>query len=164
MRYSVTVELINGTFIHLISEFSQTICSLWKGERSFNFSSTTNIHSRWVFLGPFNLDICTVNCTTETEGIQFRCCSKVNTRFFLSYALWIDRCQIVTGTCKNLFGSLLSQLYHYANENVSVKHRSSICITSILTTIYLLKNCSVYRRSCRICSPKSFGFFRKEFR
>ena len=90
--------------------------------------------------------------------------SKVNTRFFLSYALWIDRCQIVTGTCKNLFGSLLSQLYHYANENVSVKHRSSICITSILTTIYLHKNCSVYRRSFRICSPKSFGFFRKEFR
>ena len=25
---------------------------------------------RGVFLSPFNLDICTVNCTTETEGIQ----------------------------------------------------------------------------------------------
>ena len=25
----------------------------------------------WVFPSPFNLDICTVNCTTETEGIQW---------------------------------------------------------------------------------------------
>ena len=71
MRYLVTVELIDGTFIHLISEFSQTICSQWKSERSFNFSSTINIRSRWVFPSPFNLDICTVNCTTETEGIQW---------------------------------------------------------------------------------------------
>ena len=65
---------------------------------------------------------------------------------------------------QSLFGSLLNHLYHYANENVSVKHLSLICITSILTTIYSLKNCSVYGRSCRIYSPKSFGFFRKEFR
>ena len=71
MRYLVTVELIDGTFIHLISEFSQTICSLWKSERSFNFSSTVNIRSRWVFQIPFNLDIWTINCTTETEGIYW---------------------------------------------------------------------------------------------
>ena len=37
--------------------------------RSFNLSSTTNIRSRWVFPSPFNLNICTVNCTTETEGM-----------------------------------------------------------------------------------------------
>ena len=67
----------------------------------------------------------------------------------------IDRC---------LFGSLLNHLYRYANENFSVRHLYLICITSILTTIYSLKNCSVYRRSCCIYRPKSFWFFRKEFR
>ena len=40
---------------------------------------------------------------------------------------------------QTLFGSLLNHLYHYASENVSVKHLSLICITSTLTTIYLLK-------------------------
>ena len=64
---------------------------------------------------------------------------------------------------QSLFGSLLNHLYPNTNENVSVRHLSLICITSILTTIYLLKNCSAYGRSCRIYSPKSFGFFRKEF-
>ena len=65
---------------------------------------------------------------------------------------------------QSLFGSLLNHLYRYRNENVSLRHLSWICITSILTTIYSLKNCSVHRRSCHIYSPKSFGFFRKEFR
>ena len=60
MSYLVTGKLNNGTLIHPISEFSQ---------QSFNLSSTTNIHSWWVFPSPFNLDICTVNCTIETEGI-----------------------------------------------------------------------------------------------
>ena len=41
---------------------------------------------------------------------------------------------------QSLFGSLLNHLYHYANENVSVKHLSLICITSFLTTSYSLKN------------------------
>ena len=50
------------------------------------------------------------------------------------------------------------------NKNVSVKHLSLICFTSILTTIYSLENCTVYGISCRIYSPKLFGFFRKEFR
>ena len=70
MRYLVTVKLKDGTFIYLIPEFSQAICLQWKSERSYNLSSTTNIRSRWVFPSPFNLDICTVNCTTETERIQ----------------------------------------------------------------------------------------------
>ena len=65
---------------------------------------------------------------------------------------------------QTLFGSLLNHLYHYASENVSVKHLSLICITFTLTTIYSLKNCSVYGRSCRIYSTKSFGFFWKEAR
>ena len=63
---------------------------------------------------------------------------------------------------QSLFGSLLN--YRYGNENVSLGHLSWIFITSILTTIYSLKSCSVYGRSCRIYSPKSLGFFRKEFR
>ena len=62
------------------------------------------------------------------------------------------------------FGSLLNHLYHYATGNVSARHLSLICITSILTTIYSLKICSFYGRPCRNYSPKSFGFFCKEFR
>ena len=42
-----------------------------KGRGSFNFSRTTNICARYVFPSPFNLDICIVNCTKETEGIQW---------------------------------------------------------------------------------------------
>ena len=77
--------------------------------------------------------------------------------FFLMCSL-IDRCQIVTVTHKNnvskFVGSLLDHLYHYANENVLVKLLSFIYITFILTTICLLKNCSVYGRSCCNYSPK----------
>ena len=65
MRYLVTIELIDGTFIHLRSEFSQTVCSQWKGHRSFQ------MRFRWVFPSLFNWDICTVNCTTEAEGIKW---------------------------------------------------------------------------------------------
>ena len=69
MRDFVTVKLNKGTFIHLIPEFSQAICSHWKSKWSFNLSSTTNIRSWWVFPSLFNLNICTINCTRETEGI-----------------------------------------------------------------------------------------------
>ena len=33
MRYLFTIESSNGTFVHLISEFSRTIFSLWNGEQ-----------------------------------------------------------------------------------------------------------------------------------
>ena len=69
MRYLVTVKLNDGTFIHLIPEFSQAICTQWKSERSFNLSSKTNERSRRVFPSPFNLKICTVSYTIETERI-----------------------------------------------------------------------------------------------
>ena len=69
MRDFVTVKLNEGTFIHLIPEFSQAICLHWQSERIFNLSSPTNIHSLWVFTSLFNLNICTINCTRETEGI-----------------------------------------------------------------------------------------------
>ena len=82
--------------------------------------------------------------------------------FFLTCSL-IERCQIVTDTCKNNVSKFVWN-YRYENENVSLRHLFWICITSILTTIYSLKNCSVYGRSCRTYSPKSFGFLRKEFR
>ena len=78
-------------------------------------------------------------------------------RYRLRVRLWQILVKIIF---QSLFGSLLN--YHYGNENVSLRHLSWICITSILTTIYSLKICSVYGRSCRIYSPKSFGFFRKE--
>ena len=42
-----------------------------RGEKASQvFSSLTNIRSRRVFPSLFNLNICTVNCTTETEGSQ----------------------------------------------------------------------------------------------
>ena len=69
MRDFVTVKLNKGTFIHLIPEFSQAICSHWKSKWSFNLSSTTNIRSWRVFPSLFNLNICTINCTRETERI-----------------------------------------------------------------------------------------------
>ena len=76
--------------------------------------------------------------------------------FFMCYL--IDRCQIVTDTCKimfqSLFGSLISYLHHYKNNNVLGKPFSLISITFILTTIYSLKVCSVYGGSCHNYSPK----------
>ena len=87
--------------------------------------------------------------------------SKVYLRSFFLTRFLIDRCPIVTGTCKimfqSLFGSLLNHLYRYGNENVSVKPLSLICITPILTTIDSLKNRSVNH------SIKSVGFFGKNF-
>ena len=54
----------------------------------------------------------------------------------------------MTDTCKNDVSNFvwkpLNNLYHYANENVSVKPLPYVCITSILTTVYSLKNLSVY--------------------
>ena len=73
----------------------------------------------------------------------------------------------MTDTCKNNVSKFVLKPFksplHYANENVSVKHLSLICITSILITDQSLKNCSVYERSCHIYSTKSFGYFQKEF-
>ena len=82
--------------------------------------------------------------------------------FFLKRSL-IERCQIVTDTCKNNFskfvGSLLNHLYHYANENVSVKLLSLICINLYFKYHLLAQNCFVYSKSCCNYSPNSFRFF-----
>ena len=83
--------------------------------------------------------------------------------FFFLRAPYLTGVRLVKIMFQTLFGSLLNHLYHYASENVSVKHLSLICITFTLTTIYSLKNCSVYGRSCRIYGPKSFGFFQNVF-
>ena len=81
--------------------------------------------------------------------------------FFLKRSL-IERCQIVTDTCKNNFskfvGSLLNHLYHYANENVSVKLLSLICINLYFKYHLLAQNCFVYGKSCCNYSPNSFRF------
>ena len=131
----------------------------------------TWINRRWEWI-----TLSVRSSTVFEENIVVTVLAKLVSLFFKNvHALFsfltrplIDRCQIVTDTCiimfQSLFGSLLNHLYHYANENVSVKHLSLICITSILTTIYSLKNCSVYGRSCRIYSLKSFGLFGNEFR
>ena len=101
----------------------------------------------------------------QTSPVVF---SKVQLRFFFLSTLLLTRVRLLQILVKvmfqSLFGSLLSHLYHYANENLSVKLLSLILLTSILTNIYSLKNCSVYGRSCCNYSPKSFGFFWKEFR
>ena len=63
-----------------------------------------------------------------------------------------------------MFGSLLNHLCRYANKNISVRSLYLICIISVLTTIYSLRNCSVQGRSCRNYSPKSFRLFWHNFR
>ena len=64
---------------------------------------------------------------------------------------------------QSFFGSLLNHLYRYANENVLVRHLSLICITSILTTIYSLKNCSVYEDLAVNKTLYHWGSFGKNF-
>ena len=92
--------------------------------------------------------------------------SKVYMRFFFTRSLNC-RCQIMTNTRKMMFqslsGNLFNHLYHYMKMKMFRWSLSLICITSILTIIYSFNNCSVYGRSCSNYSPKSFGFFRKEF-
>ena len=50
-----------------------------------------------------------------------------------------------------------------ANENVSAKPLSLICVTSIFYTIHSLKHFSVYEGSYRNYSPKSFELFKRAF-
>ena len=94
----------------------------------------------------------------QTSSVVFQ----IFLRFFFLARSLIDKCQIVTESCKNNVSKSvwkpLNHLYPYANGNVSVRHLSLSCITSILTNIYSLKICSVYGRSCRIYSPKLFWF------
>ena len=53
----------------------------------------------------------------------------------------------MTDTCKNNVSKFVwrtfKYLHYYANKNVLVKHFSLISITSAVTTIYSLKDCSV---------------------
>ena len=126
MRYLVKVELIDGNFIHLIPEFSQTICSWWKSGRSFDFSF-----------------------------------------FFVSHSL-IDSCQMVTNNCKDDVSKFVWKPF---KSPLSLRKWKCFGEASLFNLHHLFFNyqllaqkCSVYGRSCRIYSPKSFGFFRKEFR
>ena len=54
MRYLVTVELIDGTFIHLISEFSQKNLFVVKGRAKFSFQFY-NKYTLSASPSPFNL-------------------------------------------------------------------------------------------------------------
>ena len=64
---------------------------------------------------------------------------------------------------QSLFGSLLNHLYHYAKENVSVKHLSFICITSILTTITRSKIVQFKEDLAVITALNRSGSFGKNF-
>ena len=66
MRYLVTVKLSDGFFLSIwYLNFLQQFV------RSERASEVLNSVIQQVFPSPFNLDICTVNCTTETEGIYW---------------------------------------------------------------------------------------------
>ena len=56
------MELIS---IWYLSSLKQFVCS----ERASEVSVVLQRRFRWVFPGPFSLGSCTVNCTTQTEGI-----------------------------------------------------------------------------------------------
>ena len=143
---------------------------------SSQFTSSTEvklltwIHRRleWIILSVRSLtffeEIIVVTVLAKLVRLFFQKCTCAFFSYALSYWQMSDCNRLEKIMFQSLFGSLLNHLYHYVNENVLVKHLSLIYITSILTTLYSLKNCSVYRRSCGIYSPISFGFFRKEFR
>ena len=69
-------------------------------------------------------------------------------RFFLLTRSLIDRCQIVTDTCKNNVSKFVWKPFKSSLSLRKWKSRcfgedlSLICITSILTTVDSLKNCS----------------------
>ena len=67
VRYLFKIKLIDGTFIHLISEFSQTIFSLWRVFKSYlkyAFGKSFQVDL-------FNLAIFTIIYTVKTEWIQW---------------------------------------------------------------------------------------------
>ena len=87
--------------------------------------------------------------------------------FFLTHSL-IERCQIVTDTCKNNVSKFVWKPFKSPLSLRKWKCFGEASLFNLhhlyfINTIYLLKNCSVYGRSYCIYSPKSFRFFRKEF-
>ena len=130
-----------------------------------NLRTFINRRWEWIILSVRSLTVMEKDTVAKLVPLFFQKCSCA---FFFLSTLLLTRIRLLQILVKvmfqSLFGSLLSHLYHYANENLSVKLLSLILLTSILTNIYSLKNCSVYGRSCCNYSPKSFGFFWKEFR
>ena len=115
----------------------------------------------WIILSVRSLTVfeenIVVTVLAKLVPLFFKCSCAFS---FLTRSL-IDRCQIVTDSCKNNVSKSVWKAFKSPlslSENVSERHLSLSCITSILTTTYSLKNCSVYGRSCRIYSPESFWF------
>ena len=54
------------------------------------FSVLPQVRFRWVFPSPFNLDICTAKCTTETEEIQWE---KALNTFVFSWIVKFSFCE-----------------------------------------------------------------------
>ena len=157
-------QLQNKKNLNLLTITFLAIYFINRGKASYMNPSSTRVNNTFRKIIDFFWRNHCRDSPCQTSSVVF---SKVNMRFFsypLSYWQVSDCNRLEKIMFQSLFGSLLNHLYHYVNENVSVKHLSLIYITSILTTLYSLKNCSVYRRSCGIYSPISFGFFRKEFR
>ena len=143
-----------------------TIYLLNRGKSSYIYQSSMRVNNTFrKIIDCYGERHCCDSPCQNSPVVFFK--SVVALFFFLSALLLtgVRLLQILVKVMfQSFFGSLLSHLYHYANENVSVKLHSLILLTSILTNIYSLKNCSVYGRSCCNYSPKSFGFFWKEFR
>ena len=131
MKYLVTFKLNNGIFIHLISEFSQTICSQWKSERSFNLSSTKNIRSWWVFPSPFNLDICTINCTTETERIWWEKAGLNPCVFCWSVPFKFSFCGGKTRFTRTIAANKWTNSHNFKIENLNL-------LTNTFLAVYLM--------------------------
>ena len=87
--------------------------------------------------------------------------------FFLTCSL-IDRCQMVTDTCKDNVSKFVWKPFKSPLSLRKWKCFGEASLFNLhhlyfINTIYSLKKCSVYGRSYCIYSPKSFRFFRKEF-
>ena len=86
----------------------------------------------------------------------FRCFSNVLALFFLMRSL-IDRCQILTDTCKNNVSKFFCKPF---KSPLSLRKWKCLSEASLFTLHHLYFNYHLLAQNC----PKSIGFFRKEFR
>ena len=134
-----------------------------RGKSSYMNESSMRVNNtfRYIIDCFWRKHCCDSPCQTSSVVFQ------IFLRFFFLTRSLIDRCQIVTDTCKNNVSKFIWKPFKSPLSLHKWKccGEASLfnCITPILTTIYSLKNWSVYGRSRRIYSPKSFGLFRKEF-
>ena len=105
---------------------------------------------------------------TVLAKLVFLFFKSVHTLFFFLTCSLIDRCQMVTDTCKDNVSKFVWKPFKSPLSLRKWKCFGEASLFNLhhlyfINTIYSLKNCSVYGRSYCIYSPKSFRFFRKEF-